>query len=217
MTNEGGSPHPFRRRYDYDPRLLPNPHMEVLEAGGMQSAGQTMGYPAWNLLYYTLYCSIPPELKEPVVVETGTNHGLSTIVMAQALKDIGARAVVRTVEIKPDLVELAKANVADAGLSSYVEFHVGRGPAFLAKLMEDVPHVDFAFLDDLHTHEQVVKEVNLLHPKLLVRRGKVYFDNSLHPGVASALRFIRQELGGNLVEFENCSWGPPGNAVWQPD
>ncbi len=22
---------------------------------------------------------------------------------------------------------------------------------------------------------------------------------------------------GNMVEFVNCSWLPPGNALWQPD
>ena len=27
---------------------------------------------------------------------------------------------------------------------------------------------------------------------------------------------IRAEYGGSVVEFANCSWSPPGNAIWQP-
>jgi hypothetical protein len=34
--------------------------------------------------------------------------------------------------------------------------------------------------------------------------------------VAEALRRIRAAHGGNLIEFANCSWAPPGNAVWRP-
>lgn len=217
MESEGELLRASRRRFDYERRLLPNPHIETLEAGGLKAAGCTIGYPAWNLLYYSLYCSVGPDLSDPVVIETGTNLGASTIVMAQALKDVGVDGVVRTVEVKPDLAEIAKANVADSGLSDYVEFHVGEAVGFLGNLVQEVPHVDFVFIDDLHTHRRVVKELTILHPKLLVRRGKAYFDNTLHPGVASGLRQIRRELGGSLIEFENCSQSPPGNAIWQPD
>jgi hypothetical protein len=44
--------------------------------------GLSMGYPAWNLLYYTLLCSLPPD---PVVAEVGTNLGFSTIVLVPGI------------------------------------------------------------------------------------------------------------------------------------
>jgi cephalosporin hydroxylase len=208
---------PFRRRLDYERRLLPNPHMAVLESGGMDSEGMTIGYPAWNLLYYSMLCSIPPELPDAVVVETGTNLGMSTIAMAQALEDIGVSAVLQTVDINKEYVEKARRNVTEAGLAGRVEFHVGESLSFLSGLVGQVDHIDFVFLDDLHRYQHVVDEVRLLHPKLLPRQGKVYFDNTTHTELDRALRWVRRELGGNLIEFESCSWSPPGNAIWQPD
>jgi cephalosporin hydroxylase len=182
--------------------------------------GQTRlspGYPAWNLLYYAILCSVDPELEDIVVIETGTNRGVSTIIMAAALKDLGANAVVRTVELNPTYSEAAQMHVSNAGLSDFVHFSVGDSHEFLRDVCAEVDHIDFAFLDADHHTEHVVREFELIHARVVARRGKVQFDNSGRGGeVAEALRLIQERFGGNLVEFDNCSWGPPGNAIWQP-
>ena len=107
----GGS----RRRFDYDRRLLPNPRIAELEPVEVSAREEltdetswSLGYPAWNLLYYALFTSILPEQESVVVLETGTNRGVSTIVMAQALKDLGVDAVLDTVEQDPERVEAAR-------------------------------------------------------------------------------------------------------------
>jgi precorrin-6B methylase 2 len=223
------------RRFDYDRSLLPNRYIASLEPDDVTDletavprTGMTIGYPAWNLLYYSLFAGLPtrldvlgphvtPVLDDVVVVETGTNTGMSTIVMAQALKDLGLDAVVQTVELDEGRVERAKRNVENAGLTDHVRFHAGDSLEFLRGLVEREPHVDFAFLDDHHTAEHVVQEIEILYPALLPRRGKLYFDNTSLGGVEVALRHLRREYGGNLVEFQNCSALPPGNAIWQPD
>ena len=208
-----------RRMFDYDRRLLPNPYHAELESASpdleaaVKLTGLSIGYPAWNLLYYCLLCSLPPQ--DAVVVETGTNQGFSTIVMAQALKDAGASAAVRTVDIDPEIVPRARHNVEKAGLSDYVEFHVGDSLGFLTELAGEQDHVDFAFLDGNHEFEHVMKEFEAIHPRVAACGGKVYFDNTLSGGVAEALRHIRAQYEGALVEFSNCSWSPPGNAIWQ--
>ena len=225
-TREDGTPLPLtpdisRRRFDYDRRLLPNPYMAVLEPQELERPtrhqGLTIGYPAWNLLYYSLYCSVDPERDDLVVIETGTNRGLSTISMAQALKDVGADAIVETVDLDDSKTEIARENVESAGLTDRVEFYIGDSLEFLRSLTARVDHVDFVFLDDNHDHEHVAREIEIVHPLVASRRGKIYFDNTTAGGVAEALRDLRRTYGGNLVEFENCSWRPPGNAVWQPD
>jgi predicted O-methyltransferase YrrM len=148
-------------------------------------------------------------------METGTNHGVSTIVLAQALKDAGRCGVVRTVDIDPGVVEIARANVARAGLSEYVEFHVEDSLKYLERLASEVSAIHFAFLDGNHEYDHVRKEFGIIHARVAACRGKVYFDNTTAGGVARALRYIRVAYGGNLIEFENCSWCPPGNAIWQ--
>jgi predicted O-methyltransferase YrrM len=214
-------PSKSRRMFDYDRRLLVNPYLAEQEAAtsDLESAiartGFSLGYPAWNLLYYTLLCSLPRSGR-PVVVETGTNRGFSTIVLAQALRDAGTPSVVRTVDIDPEVVKLAEQNLARAGLSDLVRFSVQDSLQFLAALRAEVDQIDFALLDGDHSAEHVLAEFELVRPLVARCGGKVYFDNTSAGGVAEALRRIRATHGGNLVEFANCSWAPPGNAVWQP-
>jgi predicted O-methyltransferase YrrM len=177
-----------------------------------------MGYPAWNLLYYAALCSLGGRgAGEVSVVETGTNRGFSTIVLAQALVDGGFDGVVETVDIDPEVVEIARANVAAAGLAERVRFHVGDSLARLREIVSRRERIDFAFLDGSHEDAHVRAEFAILHPTIVASRGIVYFDNTVSGGVARALDHIRHAYPGNLVEFRNCSWAPPGNAIWQPD
>lgn len=226
---------PFRtfRRLDYERRLLVNRHLETLEPEGIDletayaRTGETIGYPAWNLLYYALFCSPQPDptvygepalpREELVVVETGTNQGVSTIVMAQALKDLGVTAKVRTVDISESVVGIAKRNVEEAGLTDRVEFNVRDSVEFLSELVEEVERIDFLFLDDNHTTEHVVKELDVVVRKIAPKNGKIYFDNTTGRGVSGALDYLKKTYGGNLIHFPNCSLSPPGNAIWQPD
>jgi len=78
------------------------------------NATWSMGYPSWNLLYFSMICSLPRFMPGAVVIETGTNRGLSTIAMAQALADLEIDTPMYTVELDEDLVERAKQNVAAA-------------------------------------------------------------------------------------------------------
>lgn len=214
---------PSTRRFDYERRLLPNQYLAELEPEAVSSleeaAGQThlsVGYPAWNLLYYVVFCGLDPKRTNLVVVETGTHRGLSTLVIAQALKDLGARAKVETVEADPELLAAARENVTASGLAGHVEFNEGDSLAFLSRLAESVKQIDFIFLDDDHSREHVVAELEIVCPKVKAPNGIIYFDNTTRGGVADALKDLRRVHGGNLIEFPNCSWGPPGNAVWQP-
>jgi hypothetical protein len=212
-------PIPSKRRFDYDRRLLVNPYLAEREAGcrdlraAVARTGLSLGYPAWNLLYYSLLCSLPSS--DPVVVETGTNQGFSTIVLAQGLVDAGVGGLVRTVDLDPEVVEVAKRHAERAGLAERIRFHVGDSREFLTRLAGEVDHVDFAFLDGDHRTAAVVAEFELLYPLVAACDGKVYFDNTSRGGVATALRRIHAAYGGNLVEFPSCSWAPPGNAIWQ--
>jgi predicted O-methyltransferase YrrM len=207
-----------RRMFDYDRRLLANPYLADVDAtardpeSAFEGTGMSIGYPAWNLLYYSLLCSLPA--REPVVIETGTNLGFSTIVLAQALADAGRGGTVRTVDIDPDAIAKARDHVDRAGLSAHVEFVTGDSVAFLRGL--DVERIDFAFLDGSHEQDDVLAEFDLVRSRVVAAGGKIYFDNTSAGGVAEALAEIRRRGDGNLLVFDNCSWWPPGNAIWQP-
>lgn len=208
--------------FDYQRSLLPNAYLAEVDAGSRDLAtakertGLSIGYPAWNLLYYALLCSLPDVDREIVVLETGTNQGFSTIVLAQALKDGRVRGRVQTVDLDARAVATAHDHIAKAGLSDLVEFNTGDSIEFLGRAVATHGVVDFAFLDASHEEGDVIREFEAVYPAVQACRGKVYFDNTSTGGVARALKVIRQRWGGDLIEFDNCSWSPPGNAIWQP-
>ncbi|MGD0336889.1 MAG: class I SAM-dependent methyltransferase [Candidatus Omnitrophota bacterium] len=221
-----------RRIFKYNYSLLPNSYIGEIEKNAgygedveeniklaIEKTGLSIGYPAWNLLYYSLLCSLPrKDEQEAVVVETGTNRGFSTIILAQALKDSGIQGYVHTVDIEKDLIAKAEENIEKAGLGlkEYVKFKVQDSVAFLEELVKTKDHINFAFLDANHEYSKVKEEFSIIHSKILACKGKVYFDNTSEGGVAETLRFIKDNYDGSMVEFRNCSWNPPGNVIWQP-
>lgn len=210
-----------RRLYEYNKERLPNPYLAAMERDSrdLEAAkghtGLSIGYPAWNLLYYAVLTHLNVRNRKVVILETGTNKGFSTIVLAQALRDSGRDGVVHTIELQTDLVTEAQQHVRQAGLSDLVQFHTGDSLVVLRRLMKTEPYVDFAFLDGCHLSRYVRREFMLLYPRLVPCRGKVYFDNVTSPEVSRAVRWIKLIYGGNVIEFMNCSWGHAGQAIWQ--
>lgn len=219
-----------RRMFDYDRGLLPNKLLALYEKGvrNVQEAffasGLSIGYPGWNLLYYACLCSLRPRAWN-VILETGANVGCSSIILAQALKDSGYQGQVISVDIDRDVLAAAQKNLELAGVADLVQLRHGDSVAFLREgdgfggLQGGNAHsaVPFAFLDGNHEAGHVFREFEALHP-WLDAHSVVFFDNVDDPeGVAGALEMIRRHYGGNIVRFENTSWHPPGQALWQAD
>ncbi len=79
------------------------------------------------------------------ILELGTLGGYSTILMARTLPADG-RLV--TLELRPEYAEVARANLARAGVEKLVEIRVGPAGASLAALAaEEVAPFDLVFID----------------------------------------------------------------------
>jgi predicted O-methyltransferase YrrM len=76
------------------------------------------------------------------ILEVGTSNAFSTIWLADAARSTGGR--VTTLELNPDKIALARANLATAGLDAVVEIIGGPAAATLAALPG--PY-DLVFLD----------------------------------------------------------------------
>lgn|SRR5215831_1136814 len=219
----------YFRRFDYDRRLIPNEHLRTLELGvadldrAQERTGWTVGYPGWGLLYYVLLSHLSWD-RANTIIETGTNWGASTIVLAQALVDAGVEGHVHTFELRPEFAMIARDNLDKAGLGKHVTIHVGNSLERLPRVLEDLRAVRVAFLDGSHEHDDVMMEFETILTKL-EPNGFVMFDNTYpltdpskgEPArVAAALETIKARHGGNIVNFESVSWYTPGMAIWQP-
>lgn len=216
----------FYRQFGYDLDRLPNRHLARLEQGvashkeAEKRSGATIGYPGWGLIYYTLLCHLDRQRYE-VIVETGTNWGCTTIVLAQALVDAGVEGKVITFELDPGNLEVARQNLDAAGLSDRVELHLGDSRTTMPQALEGLSELRFAFLDASHLYADVFAEFEIILPKLSPD-ALVLFDNTYciaekdeDPRVNGALAAINERYGGNLVNLEFVSWYTPGLAIWQ--
>lgn len=216
----------FHRMFGYDPARLPNAHLAELERGvqtieqARQRSGATIGYPGWGVIYHLLLAHLDRS-REEIIVETGTNWGCTTIVLAQALVDAGCRGRVVTFEIDPANAEKARANFAAAGLSERVELHVGDSRVLLNDALAARSGLRVALLDASHRYLDVLREFETILPKL-AGDALVLFDNTYRIAddhedqrVNGALKTIQEKYGGNLINLEFVSWYTPGLAVWQ--
>lgn len=216
----------YHRMLGYDVARLPNPHLASLEAGvstieeARKRTGATIGYPGWGVIYHLLLAHLDRGRHE-VIVETGTNWGCTTIVLAQALADAGCKGRVVTFELEPGNAEKARANFAAAGLAERIELHVGDSRVLMGEALGRESGLRAAFLDASHLHDDVLREFETILPKL-ADDALVLFDNTYRIAlpnedqrVNGALRTIQARHGGNLINMEFVSWYTPGLAVWQ--
>ncbi|HXW24702.1 MAG TPA: class I SAM-dependent methyltransferase [Xanthobacteraceae bacterium] len=99
------------------------------------------------------------------IVEFGTSFGISTIYLAAAVRDNGGGLVIGS-ESEADKCQGARANLAEAGLSDYVDVRLGDARQTLADIASPV---DFVLLDGWK--ELYLPILDLLIPKL--RQGAV--------------------------------------------
>ncbi len=216
----------FFRRYDYDRGLLPNAHLRVLDDvssldEAKEKTGWSIGYPGWGLLYYLVMTSLDHDVEQNILIETGTNLGSSTIMLAQALIDSGVDGHVHTFEIDQAFHDRAKTNLASAGVDHVVTQYLGDAKSLLPGIAASLEQIQLAFLDGSHLVVDVLEEFAAVHPKL-ARNGLVIFDNTYliadeaeDQRVHGALATLVSEYGGNLINFPSVSWYTPGVAIWQ--
>ena len=212
--------------FNYDRSLLPNAHLAALEKGvtsideARARTGASIGYPGWGLLYHILLSHLDRD-REEILIETGTNQGVTTIILAQALIDAGCAGRVLTFELEDANADIAEKNYASAGVSTRVVMHRGDVKKTFPPALVGVVGVRFAFLDASHFVDDVLFEFKTLLPHL-ADDALVLFDNTYciatkneDQRVNGALKKLKSEYGGNLVNFENVSWFTPGLAIWQ--
>lgn len=131
------------------------------------------------------------------ILELGTLGGYSTIWLARALPDDG-RLV--TLELDPGYAEVAKANVANAGLGDRVEVRVGSAHDTLPALAAENPEpFDFVFIDaDKQSYPDYLAWVlelsrsgTVIVADNMVRGGRVIDADSDDPSVQGTRRFFK--------------------------
>lgn len=113
------------------------------------------------------------EAKAQHILEIGTSYGYSTVWLAEAAAATGGKVV--TMELRASKIDYAKQQLAKAGLTKYVEFHIGDALAILKTLSGPF---DFVLLDLFK--ELYVPCLDIFYPKL-TPGALIAADNMLEP------------------------------------
>jgi predicted O-methyltransferase YrrM len=132
------------------------------------------------------------------ILEIGTLGGYSAIWLARALP-AGGRLV--TIELEPRYADVARANLARAGLGDVVEVRVGRAAESLGQIAVDGNGpFDLVFIDaDKESNPdylawalRLARRGTLIVADNVVRGGAVVDGTSADPSVRGVRRFIEQ-------------------------
>ncbi|TFK49613.1 O-methyltransferase family 3 protein [Heliocybe sulcata] len=151
------------------------------------------------------------------ILELGTLGGHSAIWLARALPDDGELI---TCELSPKHAEVAKQNIAHAGLSSKVTVLVGPAAASLATL-DPTQHFDLVFMDCQFGYADYLESC-----KTLVRKGgliiidNMVFDGHVSDPAVTQYDFINEcrraleFLGSNTEFYEATTIQRVGARSW---
>lgn len=142
----------------------------------MEARAADRGYPISDPEVACLLSIVAHMARPRHVVELGANIGYGAIVLARAA---GPEARVVSIEYRADLIEEARAYVAEAGLSSRVEIRHGMALQELEKIAEPI---DLLYVDCVK--EEYPQYLQIALPKLSPR-GVVVADNVLWRGTTA--------------------------------
>ena len=174
------------------------PPDEALEAALRDSA--TRGLPAIQvspLQGKTLHV-LAKASRAQRILEIGTLGGYSTTWLARALPS-GGRLI--TLEIDPKHAEVARTNLARAGVASLVEVRLGPASESLAHLVsEGSPPFDFIFIDAdkpgytdyFEAALRLARAGTLIVADNVVRKGAVADSTDPDPNVIGIRRFLER-------------------------
>lgn len=145
-----------------------------LEAEG--SYMPTIGPVKAGLLYIITVITAPRR-----ILELGTLHGYSSLVMLKACKDAGLEPVLITVERSGARARRAVENFRRAEVLGLVKVVVGEATSYLRSVRGEF---DMAFID---IEKRLYPEAYELCLEVLRRGGVMIFDNALMPGLEGFL------------------------------
>jgi hypothetical protein len=163
-----GTARPFRATYPMFDRPVDRFHQHILDCPvngvliEMQVPGKLRREDALKL-YELGYCATGD------ILEFGTSRGLSTFILANAIKSSGRRARVVTMELESKYSQAARTNLAGQRCDDIVDFLVGDANGACLRFVKERRQFSLAFVDHSHAYEPMVDACHRL--KQLVPAG----------------------------------------------
>jgi predicted O-methyltransferase YrrM len=149
------------------------------------------------------------DLRPRHTLEIGFAYGVSTLFIAEALRENGSGHHVVIDPNERRLFDgLGLAHLEEAGLRRWVTFHEEPAELCLPRLLADGLRVDFAFNDSGHLFDHVITEFVFV-ARTLRTGALLVFDDVRMPAIDHACRFI----AANRRDFADALAPPSGGIL----
>lgn len=140
--------------------------------------------PTWGRRLFNVISATKPEN----CLELGTCLGISAAYQAAALRETGTGKLI-TLEGSPDLAAVARRNLTGLGLGN-VEVRIGSFAETLQPALDDLPSIDFAFIDGHHDEEATLRYFQMILPHTANGALLIFDDIRWSRGMRRAWRRI---------------------------
>ncbi len=154
LSTLGRDPRPFRPTYSFRGEFIDAHHRSFAECK-TDGLCIDIGITGWlmpddALKLYELAYFAPGD-----VLELGCYHGLSTYIIASAIRSSRAKKRLLSIDLHGEIIAAASRTLTRYGLRSLVDFREGDGALECAKLRDEGKQFGFIFVDHSHTYRSV--------------------------------------------------------------
>lgn len=141
------------------------------------------------------------------ILELGSYQGLSTTILAEALKDANSKNHIISADISKENTNITISNLTNSKLLSYVDVRCIGAESLFVELINLKSQFSFIFIDHSHTYNDVTKACEIL-PLILQDGGFAMFhDFSNRAGNIcgnNVFLAVENSLSNQLFEFHGC-------------
>lgn len=123
-----------------------------------------------------------------ICLEIGTNHGHTTFILSHLFEQV------YTVDLHPQNISAAKEVNSTRDNITYIT-----GDAYSADTYKDIPKVDVAFIDCVHTYKAVMEDIQTALDKCSSEGMYLIFDDYAHPQSTGVYKAIEESITQGLT------------------
>jgi predicted O-methyltransferase YrrM len=166
---------PYRPTYLF-PAFVNERHQALSTCAVEPQGTIDLGVPGWLRREDALKLYELAYFSQGNILELGCFQGLSTSILAQAIRDAGGARSITSIDYIADHTKIARKRLETKGLSGIATFLVGDGADVCQKLVMENRRFSFIFIDHSHRYEDVARVCRLL-PDLLDNQGFCLFHD----------------------------------------
>ncbi|RDL47610.1 hypothetical protein BLJAPNOD_05534 [Ensifer sp. M14] len=170
QTNCGYAPN-----YSFAGEFVDDFH-EFLGTSRLKGSLIDIGIPGWLRREDALKLYELGRFAEGDILEFGTNRGLSTFILANAMKNSFRQGEIVTMELSREISDVAKQHLSERKVVSDVRFAVGDANTTCLSLVAQGRKFGFSFIDHSHAYEHMVKACRRLSELMLPGAFCVFHD-----------------------------------------